>query len=200
MEERRGVFNPHVALLSPTPAPIAVHPPSALASGSTAHYLGYQDTRRSRGCQPVPTSAQLEEVHRLLRHFSTHRSRWILALCRHVGITRSDYDAFEALHEEGPMTPGELATFLSLTSGTVTALIDRFEALGWAKREEHPDDRRSVIVTLTPKAWRTRQAELEPYLQAVNKATTLLAPDELDAVIRFLEAAIKQVSQAARPD
>ena len=148
----------------------------------------------------MPTSAQFEEVHRLLRHFSTHRNRWISALCRQAGISRSHYDAFEALNELGPMTPGELGTFLSLTSGAVTALIDRLEALGWAKREEHPDDRRSVIVRLTTRAWRTHQAELKPYLQAVDNATRRLTREERECVVRFLEGAIKEVSQAARPD
>jgi len=50
------------------------------------------------------------------------------------------------LHEAGELTPGQLAERLCLTSGAVTALLDRLERLGWAKREPHPHDRRSVIV------------------------------------------------------
>lgn len=39
------------------------------------------------------------------------------------------------LHHAKALTPGELADRLALTSGAVTALVDRLERLGWARRE-----------------------------------------------------------------
>ena len=66
-------------------------------------------------------TVEIPEVRLLLRRFALHRDRWIDALCRHVGVSRSDYDALEALDEHGSLTPGELGTLLTLTSGSVTA-------------------------------------------------------------------------------
>ena len=94
--------------------------------------------------------------------------------------------ALEALDEHGPLTPGELGTLLTLTSGSVTALIDRLEKLGWASRNRHPDDRRKVIVTLTQKAWQIGQDELRPYLEAVDTAARQLSNDQRAIVVGFL--------------
>ena len=99
-------------------------------------------------------------------------------MCRRVGVSRSDYDALEALDEHGPLTPGELGTLLTLTSGSVTALIDRLEKLGWASRNRHAGDRRKVIVALTPNAWRIGQDELRPYLEAIDTTARQLGEPE----------------------
>ena len=144
-------------------------------------------------------AVEVPEVRLLLRRFALHRDRWIDSLCRHVGVSRSDYDALEALDEHGSLTPGELGTLLTLTSGSVTALIDRLEKLGWASRNRYPDDRRKVIVTLTQKAWQIGQDELRPYLEAVDTAARQLNIDERAVVVAFLDDLIDNVAHAPRP-
>src|SRR5690606_16935134 len=47
---------------------------------------------------------------------------------------------------QGPMTPGEIAQWLKLATGSVTVLIDRLAARGLVVRDRHPEDRRKVIV------------------------------------------------------
>jgi DNA-binding MarR family transcriptional regulator len=143
---------------------------------------------------------QVAKVRLLRRHYATHRTRRVAALCRHVGVSRSDYDAFEALDEFGPLTPGELGALLSLTSGTVTALIDRLEALGWAKRELHPNDRRSVVIVVTKKAQKMGREELKPYLKAVDAATRELTREERVILIRFLEDLVEKITAAPHPN
>ena len=144
----------------------------------------------------MPPVDEVVEVRLLLRRFAMERDRWIAALCRRVGSSRSDYDALEALDAHGPLTPGELGTLLSLTSGSVTALIGRLEELGWARREPHPDDRRKVIVSLTKAAWQLGQDELIPYFDAVDGATDALTAKERAVVKRYLEALVSRVSDA----
>ena len=149
--------------------------------------------------RPMLSTVEIPEVRLLLRRFAIHRDRWIDALCRHVGVSRSDYDALEALDEHGSLTPGELGTLLSLTSGSVTALIDRLEKVGWASRNGHPEDRRKVVVTLTQKAWQIGQDELKPYLEAVDAAARQLSNDERAMVAGFLKDLIDRVAHAPRP-
>src|SRR5712672_1859834 len=45
---------------------------------------------------------------------------------------------------------GTLLTQLQLTSGAITNRVRRLELNGWVTRDLDPDDRRSVLVTLTP--------------------------------------------------
>ena len=144
----------------------------------------------------MPPAHDVVEVRLLLRRFAMERDRWIAGLCRRVGSSRSDYDALEALDAHGPLTPGELGTLLSLTSGSVTALVGRLEDLGWARREPHPDDRRKVIVSLTQAAWQLGQDELTPYFDAVDGATDALSAKERAVVTRYLEALVGRVSEA----
>ncbi len=144
----------------------------------------------------MPSTVDVLEVRLLLRRYAMERDRWIAGLCRRVGSSRSDYDALEALDAHGPLTPGELGTLLSLTSGSVTALVGRLEELGWAHREPHPDDRRKVIVSLTKAAWQLGQDELSPYLGAVAAATEGLTAKERAVVRRYLEVLIDRISEA----
>ena len=148
---------------------------------------------------PMLPTVEIPEVRLLLRRFTIHRNRWIDTLCRHVGVSRSDYDALEALDEHGSLTPGELGTLLSLTSGSVTALVDRLEKLGWASRNGHPEDRRKVVVTLTQRAWQIGQDELKPYLDAVDAAAGQLSNDERAVVVRFLNDLLDKIAHAPRP-
>ncbi len=141
-------------------------------------------------------ASEIANVRLKLRRFAMERDRWVAGLCREVGASRSDYDALEALDEHGPMTPGELATLLSLTSGSVTALVGRLELLGWATRAHHPDDRRKVIVTLTRKAWQLGQDELRPYLDAVDAATKRLPAKDRRVVAAFLDDVIESVGRS----
>src|SRR4051794_30507440 len=52
--------------------------------------------------------------------------------CVIMGITRPDGRCLDLLHNNGPMTAGRLATESGLTTGGVTAVIDRLEKGGWA--------------------------------------------------------------------
>lgn len=60
-----------------------------------------------------------------------------LALLLHVGLT------------PGPHTVRGLAETLRFSKPAVTRALDRLTALGWLLRTRDPQDRRSVLVTLT---------------------------------------------------
>lgn len=48
-----------------------------------------------------------------------------------------------------PLTPNEISAHLHLTSGSVTSLLDGLERRELVRREQHPDDRRKVLVSIT---------------------------------------------------
>ncbi len=64
-----------------------------------------------------------------------------------------EFDVLAALRRAGEpyaLTPGTLMNETLVSSGTMTNRIDRLEAAGLVKRTPSPDDRRAVLVTLTP--------------------------------------------------
>jgi DNA-binding MarR family transcriptional regulator len=81
-----------------------------------------------------------------------------------------------------------------LTSGAVTALIDRLERLGWAGRERHPEDRRKVVIRLTAVAEETAEQEIGPLVSATNKALASFPPSERQVIERFLAMAADAVA------
>lgn len=55
------------------------------------------------------------------------------------------------LWEEGPMAINELARRVSLGKSTLTNTVDRLEAAGQILRVRSADDRRKILIELTPK-------------------------------------------------
>jgi DNA-binding MarR family transcriptional regulator len=58
------------------------------------------------------------------------------------------------LFHYGPMTPRVIADWLGFSTGATTAVLDRAATLGYLDRKPNPADRRSVLVTLTPRGKR----------------------------------------------
>lgn len=74
------------------------------------------------------------------------------AACRALGINRTDGRCMDVIDREGPVAAGRLAEASGLTTAAVTAVIDRLERAGYARRIGDPKDRRRVLVELTPLA------------------------------------------------
>jgi DNA-binding MarR family transcriptional regulator len=72
------------------------------------------------------------------------------AACKALGINRTDGRCLDVIDREGPVSAGRLAEASGLTTAAVTAVIDRLEKAGYARRLSDPDDRRRVLVELTP--------------------------------------------------
>jgi MarR family transcriptional regulator, 2-MHQ and catechol-resistance regulon repressor len=68
---------------------------------------------------------------------------------RELGLCFTDFVLLEALLSTGPHTPGELVERIGITSGSVTAALDRMERKGLVARADSATDRRSRVVTLT---------------------------------------------------
>ena len=66
-----------------------------------------------------------------------------------AGLGFSDFVLLEALLHVGAQTPSALAEKVGLTSGSITAAIDRLETRGLVGRRANPADLRSRIVELS---------------------------------------------------
>ncbi len=119
------------------------------------------------------------------------------AFARDVGVSVPELLALENLENDGGLGPSELARRLQLSTGAVTALVDRLEASGHAARAAHPSDRRRIVVTRTPKASDALATEAAPLEHEIRRLAEGLSDDEREVVARFLDAFISIVERAA---
>jgi DNA-binding MarR family transcriptional regulator len=71
-------------------------------------------------------------------------------LARETGLTTPQFVSLQTIGAAGAMTAGDLARALNLTQATVTALVTRLEKRDLIARRRAQDDKRRVIVSLTP--------------------------------------------------
>lgn len=110
--------------------------------------------RRERPDLDVAPLTVLSRISRLARHLDLARRS---AFARH-GLETWAFDVLSALRREGApyrLSPGALLTQTLVTSGTMTNRIDRLAEHGLVERLPSPDDRRGVLVQLTPAGLRT---------------------------------------------
>ncbi|NTU27559.1 MarR family transcriptional regulator [Bacillus tequilensis] len=96
-------------------------------------------TRNSRS-ELEKTSVQL------FRKLGTRTVLFHQAAAQALGLFPTDLKSADILNEAGPMTAGELGKKTGLSTGSVTALVDRLEKAGYVAREKDPNDRRRVII------------------------------------------------------
>jgi MarR family 2-MHQ and catechol resistance regulon transcriptional repressor len=99
------------------------------------------------------------------------------------GMVMSDFGVLEALLHRGPLSAKQLGEKVLLTSGSMTAAVDRLAARGLVRREDDIHDRRACIVQLTTagrrlieRAFAQHHSEMEEALKSfpVEERKTLL--------------------------
>lgn len=124
------------------------------------------------------------------------------AAAERLGVSRSDFRCLDILSRGTALTAGELADETGLTTGAVTALLDRLEKAGYVRRERDRSDRRKVLIHPSQRAAR----EVWPIFRGVAEdAARILAQfseRDLGMILRFLEvnreAIRKRMPSAAR--
>lgn len=107
-------------------------------------------------------------------------------VCELLGINRTDARCLDILEQDGSMSAGELAHASRLTTGAITAVIDRLERAGYARRVSDPSDRRRVVVEASPKAFETaNELMAEPMRRLYTPLAGRYSDDELRLFIEF---------------
>jgi len=93
----------------------------------------------------------IEELSFEVRHNQSVVDAFDEAAADHLGVNRTDLRCLDLLLQElsGSATPGQLGSRLGLSTGSVTAMIDRLERIGFVTRSPDPSDRRKVVVRPT---------------------------------------------------
>jgi MarR family 2-MHQ and catechol resistance regulon transcriptional repressor len=106
---------------------------------------------------------------------------------RHIhslGLGFSDFAVLEALLHKGPTPINTIGDLVHLTSGSITAAIDRLEQKSLVSRCSHPGDRRARIVHLTEQGRKLIECAFGDHAAAMEAATSgLSAAERAEAVV-----------------
>ncbi|HUG80388.1 MAG TPA: MarR family transcriptional regulator [Bryobacterales bacterium] len=92
-----------------------------------------------------------------------------------LGICLSDFGVLEALLHKGPLPVSALGEKVLLTSGSMTASVDRLQRRGLVKRRDDPGDRRVRIVYLTARGRRMISEMFSEHERAMDQAVSVLS-------------------------
>jgi DNA-binding MarR family transcriptional regulator len=114
------------------------------------------------------------------------------ALAAHrLGVDRTALRAINAM-ERGGASPGSLGVALGLSSGSVTALLDRLQQAGHIERHLSQEDGRRRDATLTP----ATRAEAHAIYQGLGNAIAQAFVGQDEAEVRALASGLLALAQA----
>jgi DNA-binding MarR family transcriptional regulator len=128
------------------------------------------------------------ELANEIRISQNRTERFDSAVCDLLGINRTDNTAVDVIDRAGRITAGDLARGLGLTTGAVTALIDRLEKAGYLRRVRDPGDRRRVLVELTPLAKQAGQLIWGPIASEFQRIARRYSIEDLELILNFLRS------------
>src|SRR3954453_5820322 len=128
----------------------------------TSRYLSDRDTHVSRQSK----DELIDELGNEVRAGQVAVDLLDDAACKAMGINRTDGRCMDIIDREGPVTAGRLAQASGLTTAAVTAVVDRMEKAGYARRLSDPHDRRRVLVEMTPLARKRAEEIYGPMAEA----------------------------------
>ena len=132
----------------------------------------------------------IEEGGKVFRAYQTSNDNFDQAIADHLGMNRTDMRCVDLIDQAGGMTAGELAKAAGLTTGAVTAVIDRLEKAGMARRVADPADRRRVRIEVTSKLWEATSPLMTPFLEESQTILDDYTTEELARFSDFLERVI----------
>ena len=147
------------------------------------------DTQTITDTVSALTSAlvEIDSAHRRIRH----------RLARDLGFSTAELTATFIVGSTEHCTPKHLSTELDLSTGAITAMVDRLEKTGHLERLAHPTDRRSQLLVLTPRGDEAREAILRLYNSAIEDVVKK-APRMFDlGMIECLHEAAAAIDTAA---
>ncbi len=108
-----------------------------------------------------------------------------------IELTSSQIKVLATFVERDCYSMTELSQMLSVTLPTMTAMVDRLMQNGMVKRHRNENDRRVVLVKLTPEGKKVIDTIMTIRKQEIEKLFQMLSPQE---VALFVDS-IEQVAQ-----
>jgi DNA-binding MarR family transcriptional regulator len=148
----------------------------------------------------------IEQVDREVRRMGAQSVMMSQAVAARFGLHTTDLECLDLIFMRGEVAAGELARATGLTSGAVTALIDRLERSGYIVRAGDPGDRRRVLVRIHREAVAPIESVYAPLQRRMRRLWSSFSERQLEIVLDFLRrgtdlavACTEDISKGAAP-
>lgn len=148
------------------------------------NYLMSQDINASRDNFLAAVGERWKEA---VRANQTATDMFDEALTGFLGINRTDGRCLDIIDRRGRISAGQLAIDSGLTTGAVTAVIDRLEAAGYARRIRDQVDRRKIWIEVTDEMRDINGRIFGLYARIWPALMGRFSVDEMRAILVFLE-------------
>ncbi len=99
----------------------------------------------------------------------------------------SDFAVLEVLYHKGPTPINTIGKKIHLTSGSITAAVDRAEKKGLVERQWDAGDRRVIYAALTANGNSTIKAALKEHAASLEIAASGLSASERGQLLKLLK-------------
>lgn len=140
-------------------------------------------------------------------------------LMKTAGLTAPQLLVLRTVHQRGELSVGDLARQISLSQGTVTSILDRLTARGLVIRERAHDDKRKVLLRLSPDGMTMLRHAPQPLqdhfvdefnglptweqhmiLAALQRVASMMDAGEIDAAPVLAIGALDQQELSSHPE
>ncbi|TVQ04418.1 MAG: MarR family transcriptional regulator [Balneolaceae bacterium] len=130
------------------------------------HYSGTESEKNTLNAFITLMRASETLNNRLNRHLSD------------ADLTVSQFGTLEVLHHLGPLNQRTIGEKLLKSGGNITMVIDNLEKNSYVKRKKDPEDRRAVLIHLTPKGKKFIEEFFPKHLEKIKQEFSVLSESE----------------------
>jgi DNA-binding MarR family transcriptional regulator len=147
--------------------------------------------------QPKTLNERASRVDVLIREMAAQTMVTSQIVAGHFGLHTTDLRVLDIIFMRGQVLAGELATATGLSSGSVTALVDRLVNAGYVERRDDATDRRKVWVRSRNRAIEPIKEMFMPSQQRMYELWHTFTASELDTIASFLERTTTLAAECA---
>ena len=123
---------------------------------------------------------------KFIRSYTVYRKKAAEHL-KIFGVTTPQFMVIECLGHCGPLIMGELCKKTFNSAGNMTFVVDSLEKIGLVERIFIEDDRRAILVKLTPKGKNLYEDAFSKHALFLDKLASVLTEKEKEELGRLLK-------------